>query len=169
VVEAALDCGNGFWGRVWRGAEFNSIRVASSRPRRRARSWNRQLTRGYNGWNEDLVTKVVAVLDEATSRGWSPPSRLPDVPTMTVLLDVRRRPPAEAIITRDRITTAVTELFGARQEWGSLPVGGSLSRAWYCSTAASGSSVRSSSGAPTAAARSKIASVSARAPPGASW
>ena len=54
------------------GAEFNSIRVASSAPRRRPRSWNRQLTRGYNGWNEDLVGKVVAVLDEAASRGWSP-------------------------------------------------------------------------------------------------
>jgi len=54
VVEAALDCDNGFWGRVWRGAEFDSIRIA----------------------------------------------------------------------------TAVTELFAARQEWATLPVGGSLSRAW---------------------------------------
>jgi hypothetical protein len=35
VVETALDCGNGFWGRVWRGAEFDSIRVATSGPRRR--------------------------------------------------------------------------------------------------------------------------------------
>ena len=130
VVEAALDCRNGFWGRVWRGAEFDSIRVSTSGPRRRARSWNRQLTRGYKGWNEDLVGKVVAVLDEATGRGWSPPARLPDVPTMAVLLDNRRRPPAEAVISRDRIITAVTELFEARQEWGSLPVGGSLSRAW---------------------------------------
>ena len=77
VVEAALDCGNGFWGRVWRGAEFDSIRVVSSGPRRRARSWNRQLTKGYNGWNEDLVTKVVAVLDEAAGRGWSPPAHCP--------------------------------------------------------------------------------------------
>jgi hypothetical protein len=130
VVEAALECENGFWGRVWRGAEFASIRVTSSRPRRRPRSWNRQLTRGYNGWNEDLVTKVVAVLDEAASRGWFPPARLPDVPAMAVLLDVRRRPPAQAIMSRDRITAAVTELFEARQEWGSLPVGGSLCRAW---------------------------------------
>ncbi len=135
VVEAALDCGNGFWGRVWRGAEFHSIRVAGSGPRRRPRSWNRQLTRGYNGWNEDLVTKVVAVLDEAAGRGWSPPARLPDVPAMAVLLDVRRRPPAEATISRDRITAAVTELFEARQEWGSLPVGGSLSRAWQATPA----------------------------------
>jgi len=130
VVEAALDCGNGFWGRVWRGAEFDSIWVATSGPRRRPRSWNRQLTRGYNGWNEDLVTKVVSVLDEAADRGWSPPARLPDVPTMAVLLDPRRRPPAEAVISRDRITAAVTDLFEARQEWGSLLVGGSLSRAW---------------------------------------
>ena len=129
-VEAALDCGNGFWGRVWRGAEFDSIRVASSGPRRRARSWNRQLTSGYNGWNEDLVTKVVAVLDEAAGRGWSPPARLPDVPAIAVLLDVRRRPPAEAVFNRDRITTAVTELLEARQEWGNLAIGGSLSRAW---------------------------------------
>ena len=135
VVEAALDCGNGFWGRVWRGAEFDSIRVASSRPRRRPRSWNRELTRGYNGWNEDLVTKVVAVLDEATSRGWSPTAPVPDVPAMAVLLDVRRRPPAEATISRDRITAAVTRLFEARQEWGSLPVGGSLSRAWQTTRA----------------------------------
>lgn len=130
VVEAALDCRSGFWGRVWRGAEFNSIRVASTGPRRRARSWNRQLTKGYNGWNEDLVTKVVAVLDEATGRGWSPPAPLPDVPALAVLLDARRRPPVEAVISRDRITAAVTGLFRAKQEWGSLPVGGSLSRAW---------------------------------------
>ena len=92
LVEAALDCGNGFWGRVWRGAEFGSIRVASAGPRRRPRSWNRQLATGYNGWNEHLVTKVVAVLDEAVGRGWSPPARLPDVPAMAVLLDARRRP-----------------------------------------------------------------------------
>ena len=59
-----------------------------------------------------------------------PPARLPDGPAMAVLLDRRRRPPAEAIISRDRITTAVTGLFEARQEWGSLLVGGSLSRAW---------------------------------------
>jgi hypothetical protein len=41
VVETALDCGNGFWGRVWRGAEFDSIRVATSGPRRRLarRAW----------------------------------------------------------------------------------------------------------------------------------
>jgi hypothetical protein len=113
-----------------RGAAFDSIRVASSGPRRRPRSWNRELTRGYNGRNEDLVTKVVAVLNEATGRGWSPPARLPDVPAMAVLLDVRRRPAAEAIVSRDRITVAVTRLFEARQEWGSLPLGGSLSRAW---------------------------------------
>jgi hypothetical protein len=130
VVEAALDCDNGFWGRVWRGAEFDSIRVATEGPRRHAQSWNRQLTKGYNGWNEDLVTKVVAVLDEAVARGWSPPARLPDGPTLAVLLDARRRPPAEAIISRDRIATAVTGLFAARQEWATLPVGGSLSRAW---------------------------------------
>lgn len=135
VVEAALDCGNGFWGRVWRGAEFDSIRVRRRGPRRRPRSWNRGLTRGYNGWNEDLVGKVVAVLDEAAGRGWSPPARLPDVPAMSVLLDVRRRPPAEAIISRDRTTTAVTQLFEARQEWGSLPVGGSLTRAWQATRA----------------------------------
>jgi hypothetical protein len=81
------------------------------------------------------VTKVVAVLDEATSRGWSPTAPLPDVPAMAVLLDVRRRPPAEATISRDRITAAVTRLFEARQEWGSLPVGGSLSRAWQTTRA----------------------------------
>jgi hypothetical protein len=45
VVEAALDCGNGFWGRVWRGAEFSSIRIAGSGPRRRARTG---LARGSN-------------------------------------------------------------------------------------------------------------------------
>jgi hypothetical protein len=73
VVEAALDCGNGYWGRVWRGA---------------------------------------------------------DVRAMAVLLDPRRRPPAEAIVSRDRITAAVIELFEARQEWGRLPVGGALARAW---------------------------------------
>jgi len=135
LVEAALDCGNGFWGRVWRGAEFDSIRVTRAGPRRRPRSWNRQLARGYNGWNEDLVTKVVAVLDEAADRGWSPPARLPDGPAMAVLLDARRRPPAEATISRDRITAAVTGLFEARQEWASLPVGGSLSRAWQATPA----------------------------------
>jgi hypothetical protein len=81
------------------------------------------------------VTKVVAVLDEATGRGWSPPARLPDVPTLVVLLDVRRRPPAQAIISRDRITAAVTELVEARLEWDSLPVGGSLSRAWEATRA----------------------------------
>lgn len=59
-----------------------------------------------------------------------PSGPLPDVPTMALLLNVRRRPPAEAVINRDRITTAVTELFEARQEWGSLAIGGSLSRAW---------------------------------------
>jgi hypothetical protein len=99
-------------------------------PRRRPRSCNRQLTKGCNGWNEDLVGKVVAVLDRATGQGGRPPARGPDVPAMAVLLDVRRRPPAEAIISRDRITAAVTELFEAGQEWGSLPVGGSLTRPW---------------------------------------
>jgi hypothetical protein len=67
-----------------------------------------QLIKGYNGWNEDLVTKVVAALDEATGRGWSPSAPLPDV---APLLNARRRPPVEAVISRNRITTAVIGLW----------------------------------------------------------
>ncbi|WP_194892220.1 hypothetical protein [Catenulispora pinisilvae] len=130
IVEAALDCHQGFWGRVWRGAEFANINVIHNGPRRRPRSHNRELTKGYNGWNEDLVTKVAAVLDEATARGWSPPGRLPDVPALAVLLDARRRPPVEAIIDRGRMITAVTELFEARRAWSALPIGESLTHTW---------------------------------------
>jgi hypothetical protein len=130
VVEAALACDDGFWGRVARGAEFANLTVSRRGPRRRPRSQNRVLTRGYNGWNEDLVTKVVTVLDEATARGWSPPARLPDVPGLGVLLDVRRRPPVDATVDRQHVTSAVIALFEERQAWAGLPVGGSLSRAW---------------------------------------
>ncbi|MEZ0112552.1 hypothetical protein ABH920_006574 [Catenulispora sp. EB89] len=130
IVEAALDCHQGFWGRVWRGAEFANIDVTRNGPRRRPRSHNRELTKGYTGWNEDLVTKVAAVLDEATARGWSPPDRLPDVPALAVLLDARRRPPVDATIDRGRVTTAVTELVEARRAWLKLPVGRSLTRTW---------------------------------------
>jgi hypothetical protein len=31
VVEAALDCGNGFWGRVWRGADVRAMAVLLDR------------------------------------------------------------------------------------------------------------------------------------------
>jgi hypothetical protein len=131
LVEAALDCHNGFWGRVWRGAEFgDGIRVIRSGPRRRPRSWNQSLARGFTGWDEDLVGKVVAVLDQAVGRGWRPPDRLPDLPGLAVLLYERGRPPTEAVISRDRIAAAVTGLFEARREWQRLPVGGSLVRSW---------------------------------------
>jgi len=49
---------------------------------------------------------------------------------MAVLLDIRRRPPADAVTSRDRITAAVAELFEAGREWRCLPVGGSLTRTW---------------------------------------
>lgn len=144
VVEAALACDDGFWGRVARGAEFASLKVSRSGPRRQPRSQNRALTRGYNGWNEDLVTKVVTVLDEATGRGWSPPARLPDVPGLGVLLDVRRRPPVDATVDRQRVTSAVIDLFEARRAWSELPIGGSLTRTW-----SPGRSERGSNGSQT--------------------
>lgn len=128
VVEDALDCRAGFWGRVWDGAEFSTLTVTRHGPRRRPRSRNRALTRGYSGWDEDLVTRVVAVLDEATARGWAPPARLPDGPALGALLDPRRRPPVHATVDRHRVTIAVSELSAARQTWAELPIGGSLSR-----------------------------------------
>src|SRR5437762_2469940 len=54
IVEAALGFQDGFWGRVARGAEFRSMRVVVDRPRRRPRSQNRALTKGFDGWGEAL-------------------------------------------------------------------------------------------------------------------
>jgi hypothetical protein len=130
IVEKALRCDTGFWGRVCRGAEFSSIRVVRKSPRRRPRSWNRQLTKGYNAWNEDLVTKVVRMYHEALGQGWLPPAAFPCVPTGALLLDPRRRPPAEAVISMPALAEAAVALHQAGREWPDLPVGGFLSRSW---------------------------------------
>src|SRR4051812_48695636 len=59
IVERATGFRNGFWGRVAAGAEFRSMSITLTRPRKRARSQSRALTRDYSGWGEDLVGKVV--------------------------------------------------------------------------------------------------------------
>lgn len=130
IVEKALCCDTGFWGRVCRGAEFSSIRVTTRGPRRRPRVWNRELTKGYNGWNEDLVTKVVRMYHEALRQGWAPPAALPSVPTGALLLDPRRCPPAQAAITSEALAAAAVALHEAEREWRDLPIGGRLSRPW---------------------------------------
>jgi hypothetical protein len=130
IVEKMLGCGAGFWGRVCQGAEFSSIRVTRRGPRRRPRAWNHELTKGYSGWDEDLVTNVVRMYREARRQGWLPPAAFPPVPTMALLLDPRRRPPVHATITREALAAAAAALCEAEREWRDLPVGGALSRPW---------------------------------------
>jgi hypothetical protein len=130
IVEDALHCDTGLWARVCQGAEFPNFRVTRNSSRRRPQAWHRELAKGYSGWDEDLVTKVVDVYQEARGHGWSPPATLPRLPTMALLLDPRRRPPAEAVFSKETITSAVVALWEAEQQWRRLPVGDALTRHW---------------------------------------
>lgn len=132
IAEQALGCDFGFWGRVGRGAEFGNFRVTRKGPRRRPRKWNQELAKGYSGWDEDLVTKVVRMYREARSKGWTPPAVFPNVPTMALLMDPRRRPPAEAgaAFTSEALENAAVALYAAEHEWRDLPIGKALTREW---------------------------------------
>lgn len=130
LVEQELRCDTGFWARVSQGAEFSNFRVIRKGPLRHSRARHHELTKGYAGWDEDLITKVVDMYREARRQGWSPPASVPSVPTMALLLDPRRRPPTQATFDRRTLTAAAFALHSAEQEWQELPVGRAVSRRW---------------------------------------
>jgi hypothetical protein len=131
VVEAALGYQDGFWGRVARGAEFRGMRVVTAKPRRRSRQENQLLARGYDGWGEDLVWRVVATYRQCKTMGWVPPAPLPETRTRNRLLDPRNNPFVQVpTMSGATIERACVDLDRTAQEWAGLAVGGSLTRSW---------------------------------------
>jgi hypothetical protein len=130
VVESAFGYQEGIWGLIARGAEFATMRVATTKPRRRPRAQNRALARGYDGWGEHLVSSVVAVYRDLKAGGWCPPAPPPRLPASNALLDPRRCLPIRVIITGEALHQAFVDLDVAERQWASLPIGGSLRRSW---------------------------------------
>lgn len=50
------------------------VKITGTGPRRRRRTWNPELAKGYSGWNEALVTNAVSMYREAQWHGWAPPA-----------------------------------------------------------------------------------------------
>jgi hypothetical protein len=129
VVENAVGLTSGLWGRVAAGAEFNTFRVTTNKPRRRPRSEGRALTRGMNGWDEHIIGVAIKCYRAGVAVGWAPPDPLPK--SLPIERDLARvAGTIERDFTRADVDRASAALFDCVAAWAATAEGDTLSLAW---------------------------------------
>jgi hypothetical protein len=127
IIDRALGIRDGFWDCVWRGAEFNSLKVETGRARRRPQASNRAMTQQFNPLSEAIGGWIGAIFGRVIATSWRPPSPLPRDTEIAALL---ARPNLRRWVDQVRLETVLTELYEAREKWLALREGESLMYVW---------------------------------------
>ena len=127
IIDRALRIPDGFWDCVWRGAEFDSLKVETTRARRRPRSYNRSMTKEFNPLSEGIGGWIGAIFGRVVAASWRPPAALPRDTEIAALL---ARPGLRQWVDRARLEVVLTELYEARETWLALGEGESVTYEW---------------------------------------
>ena len=127
VIDRVLRIRGGFWDCVWRGAEFDTLKVETLRPRRRPRSHNRSMTKEFNPLSEGIGAWIGAIFARVVAASWRPPAPLPRDTEIAALL---ARPGLQPRVDRATLEIVLTELYEAREKWLALSEGESMTYEW---------------------------------------